>query len=87
MLADRAQHDHPHALVLVQRLEHQAELVALRHFEVIERSCPVVRFMAPVSKAPTRAGQECVAVALFAAAVARATNGCTRGARALDFAP
>ena len=30
MLADGAQHDHAHARILVQRLEHQAELVALR---------------------------------------------------------
>ena len=37
MFADRAQHDHAHALVLVQRLEHQAELVALRHFDDVER--------------------------------------------------
>ena len=37
MLADRAQHDHAHALVLVQRLEHQAELIALRHFDDVER--------------------------------------------------
>ena len=37
MLADRAQHDDAHARVLVERLEHQAKLVALRHRDDVER--------------------------------------------------
>src|ERR1051326_2821915 len=37
MLADRAQHDDAHALVLAERFEHGAQLVALRHFDDVER--------------------------------------------------
>src|SRR5262245_19727342 len=37
MLADRAQHDHAHALVEVERLEGGAELVALPHGDDVER--------------------------------------------------
>jgi hypothetical protein len=37
VLADRAQHDHPHAGVLVEMLEHHANLVALRHRNHVER--------------------------------------------------
>src|SRR5581483_8928653 len=37
VLADRAQHDDAHAGVLVERLENQAQLVALRHLDHIER--------------------------------------------------
>ena len=34
---DRAQHDDAHACVLVERLEHQPQLVALRHRDDVER--------------------------------------------------
>ena len=37
MLAVGAQHDHAHARILVERLEHQPKLVALRHLDDIER--------------------------------------------------
>ncbi len=37
MLADGAQHDHPHARVLVDRFERQPQLVTLRHFDDVER--------------------------------------------------
>ena len=37
MLAHGAQHDDAHARVLVEALEHQAELVALRHRHHVER--------------------------------------------------
>ena len=37
MLADRAQHDDAHARILVERLEHEAKLVALRHRDDVER--------------------------------------------------
>ena len=36
MLTHRAHHDDAHALVLVQRLEHEAQLVALRHGDDVE---------------------------------------------------
>ena len=36
MLADRAQHDDAHALILVERFEHQTQLVALRHRDDVE---------------------------------------------------
>ena len=37
MLADRAQHDHAHAGILVERLEDQAELIALAHLDDVQR--------------------------------------------------
>ena len=37
MLAGRAQHDHTHARIIVERLEHQAKLIALRHLDDVER--------------------------------------------------
>ncbi len=37
MLAHRAQHDDAHAGILVERLEHQAKLIALAHLDDIER--------------------------------------------------
>ena len=37
MLADRADHDNPHALIFVQCLEHEPQLVALRHRDDVER--------------------------------------------------
>ena len=37
MLADRAHHDDAHARILVERLEHEAKLVALRHRHDVER--------------------------------------------------
>src|SRR5579862_4640294 len=37
MLAGRAQHDDAHARILVERLEDQAKLIALRHFDDVER--------------------------------------------------
>ena len=37
MLARGAQHDHAHARILIERLEHQAELIALAHFDHVER--------------------------------------------------
>src|SRR5580704_5590989 len=37
MLADGAQHDDAHARVLVERLEDQAKLIALPHFDNVER--------------------------------------------------
>src|SRR6185312_13189795 len=37
VFANRAQHDHAHALVLVQSLEYQSHLIALRHLDHIER--------------------------------------------------
>ena len=37
MLADGAQHDDPHAGVLIQAFEHQAKLVALLHRHHVER--------------------------------------------------
>src|SRR5260370_14341754 len=37
MLADRAQHDDAHPLILIERLEHQAQLIALRHLDHVER--------------------------------------------------
>jgi hypothetical protein len=36
-VAGRAQHDHPHAGVLVEQLEGKAELLALRHRHHVER--------------------------------------------------
>ena len=36
-VADRAQHDHAHAPVLVERLENQSQLIALRHLDHVER--------------------------------------------------
>src|SRR5262249_9895992 len=36
-LAHGAQHDDAHARVLVERLEHEAQLVALRHCDDVER--------------------------------------------------
>jgi hypothetical protein len=37
MLADGTQHDDPHLRLFVKRFEHQAQLVALRHFDDVER--------------------------------------------------
>ena len=37
MLADGAQHDDAHPFILVQRLEHEPQLVALRHRNDVER--------------------------------------------------
>ena len=37
MLAGRAQHDDAHARILVERLEHQTKLIALPHFDDVER--------------------------------------------------
>ena len=37
MLADRAHHDDAHARIFIQRLEHQPQLVALRHRDDVER--------------------------------------------------
>ena len=37
MLADGAQHDDAHARILVERLEHQAQLIALPHLDDVER--------------------------------------------------
>ncbi len=37
MLARRAQHDHPHARVLIERLENKAKLIALVHFDDVQR--------------------------------------------------
>ena len=37
MLANGAQHDHADMLVLVERLEHEPQLVALRHLDHVER--------------------------------------------------
>ena len=37
MLAHRPQHDDAHARVLVQRLEHHAQLIALPHLDDVER--------------------------------------------------
>src|SRR3954469_14189195 len=37
MLADRAQHDDAHTRVVVERFECQAELIALRHLDDVER--------------------------------------------------
>ena len=37
MLADGAQHDDPYPRILVDRFEHEAQLVALRHLDDVER--------------------------------------------------
>ena len=37
MLADCAQHDHAHRRIFIERLEHEAQLVALRHGDDVER--------------------------------------------------
>ena len=37
MLAGRAQHDHAHARILIEGLEHKAKLIALVHFDDVER--------------------------------------------------
>ncbi len=37
MLAGRAQHDHAHARVLIERLENKAKLIALVHFDNVQR--------------------------------------------------
>src|SRR5438309_2116768 len=37
MLADRAQHDDAYPLIFIERLEHQAQLIALRHLDHVER--------------------------------------------------
>src|SRR5277367_1347984 len=37
IFADGAQHDHAHAVVLVKRLEDEPQLIALSHFDNIER--------------------------------------------------
>ena len=36
MLADGAQYDHPHPFILLQRLEQEPQLVALRHGNDVE---------------------------------------------------
>src|SRR6266550_4932364 len=37
VLANRPQHDDAHPLIRVKRLEHQAQLIALRHLDHVER--------------------------------------------------
>lgn len=37
VFADRAQHDHANAVIFIERLEHQPQLVALRHLDYVQR--------------------------------------------------
>src|SRR5262245_110295 len=37
MFSDRAQHDHAHAVIFIESLEHHPQLIALRHFDDVER--------------------------------------------------
>ncbi len=37
MLAHGAQHDDPHPRILVERLEHEPQLIALSHFDDVQR--------------------------------------------------
>src|SRR5262249_18838615 len=37
MFPDRTQHNHAHAVIFIESLEHHPQLVALRHFDDVER--------------------------------------------------